>query len=240
MGKDDSERYGINKNLWRKTYGYSRRKPRIIQFFDSGSQSSSSLDQSNTYRHRDLYVIKGINRQEGGFVLPEPPPVTASYEEGLVSFSGECEKSFDFVGVFPSDPIVVFTVEPTVNDSDNINIHGHALPSVTGANISLSAPFTGNIRYRAAIAGGPFSESTIYTASFDYYAGYIDITNSLEYTASYTIPTGTLEFRATFHDVVNNGESNTYDFNDNIGTSTSEHSLSMETTTRIHFIVTSQ
>ena len=230
---ENDERYGGNKNRWRKTYGYSRKQPRVVQFFDSGSQTSASYDLKSTSRHRDMYILKGVNRRSG--VAPFIPFSATTYEEGLIIFNGECEVSYSFIKTFVSTPIVVYTVENVLDDSNNINVFGADVPSLTGSSAATSAPFYGNIRYRAAIPGGPNAASSASTGSMVVFAGQLDITNSIEYTASYSIPTGSLEFRATFHDT-GNAEANTFRELDSIGTGSAENSISMETTGKIHFI----
>lgn len=229
------ERYGISANKWRRVYGRTRRKPHIIEYVDSGSQETVRVDLNKTYRHRDYFQIKGINRPTA-FWHP-PTGSSALYEEGLVTFAGETEMTVPFVASFPTAPVVVYTVETVGDDTENINVFGTAVPTTTDMFIGLSAPFTGDIRYRAAYAPTyPKNATSIYTGSMEIDAGAVDITDATEYTASYSLTPGTIEFRATFHDSLSNSESNTGMLNDAYDETESTNSLTAPSSGKIHFI----
>lgn len=232
---NNDERYGISANKWRRVYGRTRRKPHIVEYVDSGSQATVRVDLNKTYRHRDYFNIEGINRPRAFWQLPTGS--AALYEEGLITFAGETEMTVPFVGTFPSPPIVVYTVETVGDDSENINVFGTAVPTADDMFVGLSAPFTGDIRYRAAYAATyPKTATSAYTGSMDIEAGAIDITDATEYTASYSLTAGTIEFRATFHDSLANSESNTGLLNDAYDETESTNSLTAPSSGKIHFI----
>ena len=231
---NESERYGINANRWRRVYGRTRKKPRVTSYFDSGSQSTKSQDLTKFYRHRDFFVVKGVNRRQ---ILFTPPNLLAEYEEGLIAINGETEISATFVTAFSTTPIVVYTVEANDLSSSNVNVFGTEVPTTTQMFVGISAPFSGNIRYRAAFAPAyPAQAASAETSSMTIHAGTIDITDVLEYTASYALDSGSILFRATFHDSLANSGSNVALLNDGFSNTTSTNSLTAPSSGKIHFI----
>lgn len=234
---NNDEKYGLNRNLWRRVYGRTRQKPRVVQFFDSGSQKTISTDLTKTFRHRDYFNIQGINRKISLFDLPSISSSLAEYEEGLVAFNNESSKTASFSTSFTNAPYVVYTVEPAGNNSDNVNVFGISVPTLTQMFIGLSAPFSGNVRYRAVYSPSyPIAASSPYTGSMQIYAGEVDITNATSYTASFSLPTGTLEFRASFHDSLSNSETNIQLINESLSTTQATNELTAESSGKIHFL----
>ncbi len=233
---NESERYGLNRNRWRRVYGRNRRKPRVVEYFDSGSQQTVKADLEKTFRHRDYFQIEGINRRKTLFELPTIS--IGEYEEGLIASDGvQTEFTASFDGTFSSAPFVVYTLEPNDVSSSNVNVFGIAIPSTTQMFVGISAPFSGNIRYRAAYSDTwPATVSSSYTASMIIFGGEIDVTNAVDYTASYTLPGGSVEFRATFYDSLANYEANVGFVQDSLSISQAIYSMGAESSGKIHFI----
>ena len=224
MTDENNNRYGTNPNAWRKTYSYVRRKPRLAEVVqrnvNTGVTASSpkTIDLNKIFKHRDYFVIKG-DTSGSLLVFPSKIPII---QEGLVYFDNETEVVVPFSTSFAiprsQSPIVVYSVEPTGDNSTNINVYGTAAPTHTHMFIGVSAPFTGYIRYRAVWSpnGYPIdfpSGSLPYTSSFlQIDAGITNTANALNVTVSLglsaSMPGDSFEFRSTFHDGVGDNSSN--------------------------------
>jgi len=184
----DRSKYGKNKNLWRKTYGLKRRKPEVISFLDSNTNVTKSYDLHRTYRHRDYFIIKS-----SGPLLPII--VLAEYDEGLITFSAASSKTSNFNFVFSSLPdAVVLTVDGVADNSDYIIPFGASF-TATSLTVETSAPFTGNIRYRAVYSSTGYPALAISSlepssGTFTVSAGSVSETNATNYTASFAALTG--------------------------------------------------
>jgi hypothetical protein len=231
---ENDDRYGKNRNLWRKVYGYHRTKPRTVTIVDSGSQGQVTFDLNETYRHRDFFKIDDT-------VIDLP--FSTQYDEGLITFTGETQLEGTFNFRFDRPPIVVLTMESSsLTGSENINVYSQNVPDFTTFSVGVSAPFSGTIRYRAVssqtyptqISGNIYTT----TGSFHIYAGRIDAIQATEYTASYTITSGSLEYRATPHDAFRDGTADVDLSNVVIGVSQSTNTISAPLTNKIHFHVT--
>ena len=156
----DNNKYGSNRNVWRKSYGtgQAKRPPQLFTYdvydvvneptnFDpiTGKplvSSSYTIDLQSTVRHRDFFKTFG---KTGAVVIGE-------YDEGLIHFNNTDTNSFSFNITFSSNPYLVFSVNEeasTVQNTTNINIYGISVNTAGGV-LGLSAPFSGTIRYRAA------------------------------------------------------------------------------------------
>jgi hypothetical protein len=141
---------GRNPNLFRKTYGFIRRKPDVYTFVDVGSGVTRSFDFQKIIRDRDFFVVDKL------FVSIPPTGSTPSYgeyDEGIVAFNFTDNETQLFNFTFSSTPYVVFSIaepadEPDIEGWENIIAYGLAV-STTGFDIGTSAPYAGNIRYRA-------------------------------------------------------------------------------------------
>ncbi len=165
-----NNRYTKNRNLWRKVVGYGEAKPRpIIQsFVDAQTSITYSLNLEETFRHRDYFqVIKPfieiiVSGSSGSIGL------TGEYDEGVVSYAmnDSVYKTINFNFTFSSSPYVVLSIEDDENnDTNNVNPYGISF-STSGANIGVSAPFSGTVRYRAIYASSyPAYITSSFTAS---------------------------------------------------------------------------
>lgn len=149
-----SRTIGRNPNLFRKSYGFSRRKPEIYEFVDVNSGITRSLDFQKVVRDRDFFVVRS---GEGLFVPPPLAPeiLLAEYDEDIITFDGEDEIFVSFNFTFTEEPIIVFEVE-TDNEgvydggptAEGVNLFGLSM-NTDSFTIATSAPFFGTIRYMA-------------------------------------------------------------------------------------------
>lgn len=198
MGSENNNRYGSNKNSWKKVYGYNSHKPRETTIIDTANSVTYSLDLNKTLRHRDFFIIKGLT--SGAFEAPPPVPAEVTeYDEGVVHFAGISDVgtgSFNFT--FSGSPYVVLTIESSALYGNNLNVWGESL-STAGFTFGLSAPFTGSIRYRAIYAETyPAYVTSAYTASITASAGTYSAVVESFYTASFAaLPSTTSLFLNT-------------------------------------------
>lgn len=179
MGIDD--KYGKNRNLWRKVYPAGVRRPPDIREVVTEQGVTYSLDLSKTIRHRDYFEV--INFQSGTVIQPPVPPEFGEYDEGLIHFNNESMKVFNYNFTFSSPPVVVFTIEDAapgieLQDSNNFAYAGQTLSPSNGV-LFLSTEYSGTMRYRAVYSPVyPVLCSTPFTASFTCSAGQMIGTDS--------------------------------------------------------------
>jgi len=240
---DENDKYGRKPNIWRKVYGYNRRKPRRIAFVDVETNTTKSIDLNKTYRHRDFFKVSDTRQNEPLFI-PE-----FQYEEGLIYFNAQTRRNVPFAEPFRSEPVLtVYTIDSASMSQSNVNVYGYDPPSQKRMFVETSAPFTGYVRYRSffaknlamyhAVSASMAFVISPYTASFSIYGGVITTTNATDYTASYTMPPGALEYRATVHDVRDDNSGNVDLATTIVGAGSSTSTISAPLTNVIHFIVT--
>lgn len=181
---DDSKnnKYGGNRNSWRRVYPRTRRKPVVETFVETLTNVTFSYDLNKTLRHRDFFIIKGIFATGSSVVYAE-------YDEGLVKFSNEDFQTQAFSSCFSNVPdAIVLTVDPESDSSENIIPYGISF-SACSMSIGLSAKFTGNVRYRAVYSstGYPAIATSLFEPSsgtFSVIAGHVTASNS----DSFTVP----------------------------------------------------
>lgn len=156
-----------NKHLWRRVMGYGPQpRPVVSTYVDLATSESITYNLQETLRHRDYFEIKQYFIVSG-VVAPIAPFGYGEYDEGVIPFvfSDGGYKTFNFNFTFSGSPYVVLTVDSD-NEWSNINPFGITY-STTGAYIGTSAPYSGNIRYRAIYATSyPAIVSSAYTTSF--------------------------------------------------------------------------
>lgn len=183
---DDSinNKYGGNRNSWRRVYPRARRKPVVETFIEALTAVTFSYDLNKTYRHRDFFIIKSPTSGSFG-----TPIVLAEYDEGLINFENTDFQIQGFTSCFSNIPdAVVLTVEPVSDFSNNIIPYGISFTSCS-MSIGLSAKFSGSIRYRAIYSstGYPaFATSSFAPSSgvFTVIAGHVTASN----TDNFTVP----------------------------------------------------
>jgi hypothetical protein len=202
MSDDINSKYGGNaRNLWRKVYGYQNNKPQMVSVVDSITQVTYSLDLNKTLRHRDFFIIQGIN-SGSQFITEEVSFPTAEYDEGLFHFSSISDHgtgSFNFT--FSNFPTVVLSVESASLYGEGVNIFG-GTSTPSGFTFGLSAPFSGSIRWRAIYSPSyPAVATSAYTASITASAGSAFPNGATYYTASFaTLPGIPFSYRDTTWD----------------------------------------
>jgi len=159
-----------NKHVWRKVVGYGPQpKPVYDTYVDLANSQSFTYNEQETIRHRDYFEVKK-QFVVSGVIPPNPTPVpfpVGEYDEGVITFdySDGDAKYFNFNFTFSGNPYVVLTVDSN-DDMSNINTYGITYAS-TGAYIGVSAPYSGNIRYRAIWASSyPAIVSSTFTTSY--------------------------------------------------------------------------
>lgn len=235
---DDSNRYGRNRNLWRRVYSFRRRKPNRTTLVDSETGVTFSYDLQQTLRHRDFFIIRSTATAS---IITPGPQVLAEYDEDLVAFNNTDVAVTSFNFCFSNTPdAVVLSVEPSANNDNNIIPYGITFNSCS-MSVGLSAPFSGNIRYRAVYSsfGYPADvSSSLYPASgtFQVSAGHITASLATDYTASY--PAGnTIEFFAkTAWDFFGNFDNDVFISEESITDSSAEGTISAPLSNPIYFI----
>ena len=174
-------KYGRNRQLWRKVYADRRRKPETTSFVNTLSNETTTLDLHRTLRHRDFFIIK-TTRPPTGVDLAE-------YDEGLVAFANSYSATANFSFCFSDTPdAVVLTVDSAGDFSDYIVPFGIVFNSCS-MSIGLSAPFTGNVRYRAVYSttGYPAFVTGSSAELLRISAGHLTASNVTAYTASFDL-----------------------------------------------------
>jgi hypothetical protein len=234
----NNDKYGRNRNLWRKIYGSITRPPDLRTIIDTVTATTYSLDLTKIVRDRSFFYITQ-NQVTGGL----ESLILGEYDEGLISFNNESEKTVVFGITFTNSPIVVFTMEeayPGAPNSENVAIFGFTA-STTGSHLGVSAPFSGTVRYRAAFAGvyPSYFQSAFAPASGTFRASAGALTpNESFYTASYaTLAGAPASFRQSPFD---SGYSHLADVKLEVvgtpGASSTVSDITAHTTTPIHYI----
>lgn len=241
---ENDRRYTRNRNKWRRTYPFKNRKPRQETFVSPVTQITTSYDLNRIVRHNDYFLI--LDGGETPFVV---------YFEGLAHFNHQTEVDVVFDKSkcnLQNNPIVTYTME--TNDSQaNVNVFGVAKPDTNRLKISVSAPFTGSVRYRGvALRDQVHTEYPLFiegdmicpgvpSSSFWISAGACTLDSTrTRFTASYTIPTGSLEFRVEAHNTTNFKQSDVHFTIDTITISGSTGTISAPLDDNVHFQITSQ
>jgi len=191
MSNDQNNKYGGNaRNLWRKVYGYHNNKPQVVSIVDPQTQVTYSLDLNKTLRHRDFFIINGVNSGSQVIITSSFAFATAEYSEGiftLPSLGTSGTGSFGFT--FSHQPYVVLSVESASIYGGNLNLYGGNI-TTTGFTFDFSAPFSGSIRWRAIYSPTyPAVATSAYTASITASAGSVAPGGKSFYTASFaTLP----------------------------------------------------
>lgn len=192
---DENNKYSNNRNLWRKVYGFRRRKPVTQQFVDSHTQVTFSYNLQATIRHRDFFLIDSTITAS---ILIPVTSAFAEYDEGLIAFNNTDEETANFSFVFSNTPdAVVLTIDPPAlsDDSDFVIPYGVSFDD-TSLTVGLSAPYSGNIRYRAVYSSTGYpttaTSSLVPTSgTFTLSAGSVVVSDATAYTASFDTLTST-------------------------------------------------
>lgn len=175
---------GFNPNRKKKTYSLNRSQPaKVIATIVDGKVEyfdETLVTVDNPYYQLQQAVSQGIPP-------PPPPPPPAEYDEDVIDFTWTDTESVSFNITFSTEPYLTLEVLPA-DGYENIAFFANNL-STTGFVANVSAPFSGQIVYRAiystvfpvVIERVVVSSSFYYTAS----AGYIPASSNSEFTATY-------------------------------------------------------
>ena len=175
---------GFNPNRKKKTYSFNRSQTSKVvatvvdgkvEYFDE-----TLVTVDNPYYQLQQAVSQGIP--------PPPPPVLAQYDEDVIDFLWTDSEVATFNITFTSNPYLTLEVLPA-DGFENIAFFASNL-STTGFVANVSAPFSGQLVYRALVTPTfpviiervVVSNSFFYTAS----AGIIPASPSSEFLATYT------------------------------------------------------
>jgi hypothetical protein len=178
--------YSSGRNKRRKTYGYERTTPDVVNVVIDNV--TRSFDKNTVVIHRDFFLIRDVF--SSSFTSGSTPVVYAEYDEDYISFNNTTVNSRSFNITFTGTPYVTLVVEPPSGSNGGNIITFLDSHSTTQLTVGVSAPYSGNVRYRAiysatwpAFVQRNVLEPTLYyTAS----AGFVDLTYQTGFTASYT------------------------------------------------------
>lgn len=221
-----------NSSRMRKTYAVGRSQPPRPTFVILGGHTEY-FDAASAAVDYSFYSLQAVSGVIGN----------TQYEENVINFVGETNKTITFQNPFISAPIVtleLISADPEANISASLGVD-----SPTEFTARLSAPFTGQIVYRAVRATAyptrvyrtPVSAAAIY----DVDAGFVDLANSSDTALTYIdLPdhTVTAKLFVTVTDVLRKG-------NGGVGIvamspqglTTTPVSLSAPITNRLNYIV---
>lgn len=227
---------GRSRGLWRKVYGYSVNKPQVVSFVDTTTETTMSVDLNRIIRHRDYFYIDGITQGRTGS-NPEPIFHLAEYDEGLIFVTGSDLGTGSFNFVFSQTPIVVLTPESDPINGENVQVYGLSL-NTASFTFGLSAPFYGNIRYRAIYSSSyPAYATSSYTASITASAGSTNPGGATFYTASFAaLPGVPFKFYNTAWDLSSNRDVDVALLPQVSGSSTATVEISAPMSSSVHYI----
>jgi len=232
MTSNENKKYERNRNVWRKVLSYERKKPRLNNFTDATTGESFVYDLETTLRHRDYFMLKKAAEI----------PLLAEYDEGIVTFSNSSFATVNFTSCFTAMPdAVVLTVDSVADNSDYVIPYGYTF-NACSMSIGLSAPFTGNVRYRAIYSstGYPAMAQSVLVPSsgtFTVAAGYIIENGNSDYTASFaTLANPPTLFYRTPWDFNNNFDDDVVLTEDSSTSNTASGQISAPLHNKIYFI----
>lgn len=195
-----------------------------------------SVDLNRIIRHRDYFYIDGITQGPTGST-PEPLLQLAEYDEGLVFVSGSDIGTGFFSFTFSQTPIVVLSPESDSINGENVQVYGLSLDTGSFA-FGLSAPFSGNIRYRAIYSSSyPAYATSSYTASITASAGSTNPGGVAYYTASFAaLPGAPFKFYNTAWDFSGNMDVDVALQPQTSGSSTATIEISAPMSSSVHYI----
>lgn len=176
---------GFNPNRKKKTYSFNRSQPsKVVGTVVDGKVEY--FDETLVAVDNPFYQLQQAVSQ--GVPPPLPPPPPAQYDENIINFSGTDTKSVSFDFTFAGSPYLTLEVLPA-SGYENIAFFTSNI-TTNGFTANLSAPFDGQVVYRALYTSGSFpviisrylvSTSFYYTAS----AGVLPASSADTFTATY-------------------------------------------------------
>jgi hypothetical protein len=174
---------GFNPNRKKKTYSLNRSQPsKVIATVVNGKVEY--FDETLASVDNPFYQIQQVVSQG----LPPPtPPIVAEYDEDVIDFDWTDTENVSFNITFSQNPFLTMEVLPA-DGFENIAFFANNL-STTGFVANISAPFSGQIVYRAIVSPifPVVIERVVVSSSFYYTAsaGFISASSNSEFTATY-------------------------------------------------------
>lgn len=174
---------GFNPNRKKKTYSFNRSQPaKIIATVVNGKVEyfdETLVTVDNSYYQLQTATSQGVS--------PIPPPIVAEYDEDVIEFDWTDTETVTFNITFSQNPYLTLEVLPA-DGFENIAFFANNL-STTGFVANISAPFSGQLVYRAIVSPAfpvviervVVSSSFYYTAS----AGSLPVSSNSEFVATY-------------------------------------------------------
>jgi hypothetical protein len=181
---------GFNPNRKKKTYSFNRSQTsKVVATIVDGKVEY--FDETLVTVDNPFYQLQNATSQG---LPPPPPPIIAEYDEDVIDFIWTDTETvtFNLIGGFSQNPYVTLEVLPA-GGFENIAFFANNL-STTGFVANISAPFSGQIVYRAIVSPVfpvviervVVSNSFYYTAS----AGSIPASSNSEFLATYNSVNG--------------------------------------------------
>ncbi len=232
----------INKNRFKKTYGYERVTPALANVLIAGTTESILIDRNIIKVDRQFYLL--AEAIDSSYTIPTPSTF-GEYEEDDYDVAAFSEvETITFTTPFSSTPIVVAQTNVSTNDLYNINLYVDSV-SNTDFTVKFSSAFSGSIRYRAiynssyptVVERTPLFPGTYYTASADI----ISLTNEDQKTITYpSLGAAPTELFLTPQDASNDETAQvfvTMSLGTSIGNTSSDITVSTPLSNQINFIV---
>lgn len=182
---------GFNPNRKKKTYSLNRSQPaKIVATIVDGKVEY--FDETLVTVDNPYYQLQTATSQ--GLPPPPPPPPPAEYDEDVIEFDWTDSETVTFNNIggnpypgFSQTPYLTLEVLPA-EGFENIAFFANNLSS-TGFIAHVSAPFSGQIVYRAIVSAvfPVVIERVVVSSSFYYTAsaGIIPESSNSEFTATY-------------------------------------------------------
>ena len=177
---------GFNPNRKKKTYSLNRSQPaKIIATVVDGKVEY--FDETLVTVDNPFYQLQTATSQGLPPPTPPPPPILAQYDEDVIEFDSTDTESVSFNITFSQNPYLTLEVLPAAG-YENISFFANNM-STTGFIANLSAPFSGQLVYRAIVSPTfpVVIERVVVSGSFYYTAsaGIIPASSNSEFTATY-------------------------------------------------------
>lgn len=148
-----NDKFGRNRAKFRRVYGYGlNRRPDIREFVDALTDTTRSLNFQQIIRDRNYFVINGDR------VVSYPTGSTVQYSEESYHTTGSVTSlNITFPFSFNQQPLVAIRLYPEWVQSSGSNVaYWITNLSVTGFSANFSAPYEGELVYRAVYTDETF------------------------------------------------------------------------------------
>ena len=156
---------GFNPNRKKKTYSFNRSQPsRLVATLVDGKVEY--FDETLVSVDSPFYILDTATSQ--GIPPPPPPPPPAQYDEDVIDFIWTDSEPVSFNVVFTQVPYLTLEILPA-EGFENVATFASYL-TTTGFTANISAPFSGQLVYRAIVASSfPATVERVVASSSFYY-----------------------------------------------------------------------